>query len=117
MEYQIFFQTDTTNTELKSLFGSSICKIELVFIEDNYIVSSRCKRKQPYKALKNTCSYPTIWSYPMRLEVLESCMGRLYTWIQSKPTACIYTACPVIPKRMEQISLLVLTNSALGNLV
>lgn len=45
------------------------------------------------------------------------CMGRLYTWIQSKPTACIYTACPVIPKRMEQISLLVLTNSALGNLV
>lgn len=49
MEYQIYFislllfiyffffflQTDTTNTELKPLFGSSICKIESVFTEDN----------------------------------------------------------------------------------
>lgn len=46
MEYQIhlidylfifffFLQTDTTNTELKPLFGSSICKIESVFTEDN----------------------------------------------------------------------------------
>lgn len=30
-----FLQTDTTNTELKPLFGSSICKIESVFTEDN----------------------------------------------------------------------------------
>lgn len=50
MEYPIylfiinfFLQTDTTNTELKPVFGSSICKIESVFTEDN-IVSSRCKR-------------------------------------------------------------------------
>lgn len=49
MEYQInfiyyylflfcifyFLRTDTTNTELKPLFGSSICKIESVFTEDN----------------------------------------------------------------------------------
>lgn len=64
-----FLQTDTTNTELKPVFGSSICKIESVFTEDN-IVSSRCKRKQSYKALENTCSYPTIGSYPTYLEVL-----------------------------------------------
>lgn len=31
----VFLQTDTTNTELKPLFGSSICKIESVFTEDN----------------------------------------------------------------------------------
>lgn len=36
MKYQIFSpKTDTTNTELKSLFGSSICKVESVFTEDN----------------------------------------------------------------------------------
>lgn len=37
MEYQITFfsQTYTTNTELTSLFGSSICKIKSVFTEDN----------------------------------------------------------------------------------
>lgn len=48
MEYQIYFiyylflfcifyflQIDTTNTELKPLFGSSICNIESVFTEDN----------------------------------------------------------------------------------
>lgn len=29
------------------------------------------QKKQSYKARKNTCSYPTIWSYPMYLEVLE----------------------------------------------
>lgn len=46
MEYQIhlidllfisfyFLPTDTTDTELKPLFGSSICKVESVFTEDN----------------------------------------------------------------------------------
>lgn len=43
---------------------------ESVFTEDN-IVSSRCKRKQSYKALKNTRSYPTICPTPIDLEVLE----------------------------------------------
>lgn len=33
--FYIFLQTDTTNTELKPLFGSSICKIESVFTEDS----------------------------------------------------------------------------------
>lgn len=30
-----FLQTDTTNTELKPLFGSFLCKIQSVFTEDN----------------------------------------------------------------------------------
>lgn len=66
----IFLQTDTT--ELKPIFGSFICKIESVsvFTEDK-MVSSRCKRKQSYKALMNTYSYPTIWSYPLYLEILK----------------------------------------------
>lgn len=82
MEYQIcfllllfiyFLQTDTTtNTELKPLFGSSICKIESVFTEDSmYVVSSRRKRKQSYETLNHTCSCPSIWSYPVSLETLE----------------------------------------------
>lgn len=114
--FVLFFQTDTTNTELKPVFGSSICKIESVFTEDN-IVSSRCKRKQSYKALKNTCSYPTICPtlFIWKSSNSSPCMGRLYKWVWSKPTACIYTACPVLPTRMEQISPFVITNATRGN--
>lgn len=49
------------------------------------------------------------------------CMGRLYTWVWGKPTACIYlsiyTACPVLQTSMEQISRFVITNSTRGHLV
>lgn len=62
-----FLQTDTT--ELKPVFGSSIYKMDQSSLKTT--VSSRCKEKQWYKALENTCSYPTIWSYPIYLEVLK----------------------------------------------
>ena len=62
----IFLQTDTI--ELKPVFGSFICKIESVFIEDKK--GQFQMQKETYKALRNTYSYPTIWSYPIYLEVL-----------------------------------------------
>lgn len=73
MEYQIIFfsRTYTTNTELTSLFGSSICKVKSVFTEDNIYSVPDTKGKQPDEAPKNTCPGPTIWSYPIYLEVLE----------------------------------------------
>lgn len=63
----LIFQTDTTNTELKSLWLH--CTQSWIGLHwRQYIVSSRCNRKQSYKALKNTCPYPTSWSYPPHLD-------------------------------------------------
>lgn len=51
------------------VFGSSICKIESVFTEDN-IVSSRCKRKQSYKALRTHAPILLLGPTLLYLEVL-----------------------------------------------
>lgn len=67
--FYFFLQTNTTNTELKPVFGSSICKIESVFTEDN-IVSSRCKRKV-IQGPKEHMLLSYHLSYPIYLEVLK----------------------------------------------
>lgn len=60
-----FLQTDTTNTELKPLFGSSICKIESVFTEDSIETVPDAKGNSHTRP-KRTHAPPTLttWSYP-----------------------------------------------------
>lgn len=66
-----FLQTDTTNTELKPLFGSSISKIESVFTEDNIESVPDAKGNSQTRPERTHAPTPTVWSYPIYLDTLK----------------------------------------------